>query len=82
MWRAGCTCGPAEFVVHPFGFDDEVGVLVYPDGRATNRFADGTAGIGTLRGAAAEACDEAHCPQCGTKAVWVPDGANATPRRR
>lgn len=37
----------------------------------TNRFADGTAGIGSESTLAAYLCKTAHCPICGKAADWV-----------
>ena len=73
MWKPTCQHRPMEFVVYPLlsGDVEEEGVLVYPDGRVTNRFADGTAGIGAESAIAAGQCESAYCPICGEEAEWV-----------
>ncbi len=73
MWKATCQHRPLEFVVYPALPDgvEQDGVLVYPDGGVTNRFADGTAGIGSESAMAAYLCKTAYCPVCGKAADWV-----------
>jgi len=55
-----------------FGGDpDGIGVLVYPDGRVTNRWGDGTAGLSDqAREAAAEEV-EAYMPYTMDEYKWV-----------
>lgn len=53
---------------------DRIGILVRVDGRATNRWADGIAGIGCERARAAEEEVEAACPVCGALALWRDGG--------
>lgn len=73
MWQPTCHHSPLEFVVYPLLEGDvaEDGILVSPDGTVTNRFADGTAGIGAESAIAAQRCETAYCPICGAEARWV-----------
>jgi hypothetical protein len=82
MWVCPRGHRPQEFVVF---LNDEldpdgIGILVYPDGIPTARWADGTAGIGKERSIMAEEEETAHCPDCmnepaghasETEARWV-----------
>ena len=74
MFVPTCECDNPEQVfvvlIDPELDSDRIGILVRVDGRATNRWADGTAGIGCERAQAAEEEEEAACPVCGAPAPW------------
>jgi len=74
MWQATCKCNPIEFIVLPYtedSVDEELGVIVYPDGEVSNRYGDGTVGIGPELRAEAEDCEDAYCPTCLSPAKWI-----------
>jgi len=70
MWKANCDCNPSQFVVYPLEVSDGLGILVEPDGKVTNRFADGTVGVPLDIQKSAEDCESAGCPICGKEATW------------
>ena len=49
---------------------DRIGVIVYASGKASNRWADGTAGVPVLVRQEAEEDDEPYCPICHEVARW------------
>lgn len=56
----------------------EIPILVRRDGRATNRWADGVAGVPTQLQERAELEIEAYCDNCCTYAEWVPTNIDST----
>jgi hypothetical protein len=50
---------------------DGIGILVTADGRVTNRWSDGTAGISQEQRDFAAEETEGKCTECGGLAVWT-----------
>lgn len=71
-WRCPKGHTPNEFVVRiDESLDpDGIGILVYPNGVVSNRWADGTVGITKAIEAYAEDEESAHCGECMEEAIW------------
>lgn len=76
-WICPKGCEPSVFHAVVFPRDvgkplliTQTGVLVNPDGTATNRFFDGTVGVSEELKEAAEESELVICIECGERAEW------------
>lgn len=65
-----CPNGHTEFEVYPVGISDGIGIIVYPNGNVSNRWADGTVGVPANMKELAYEESEAVCATCGTHVTW------------
>jgi len=67
-----CTGKHDEFVASiPEDMDpDRIGIIIYADGTASDRWADGTVGVPPEAADMAAADEEPYCPVCDEYAKW------------